>query len=271
MPPEALYDHLIVRAHREDLRRVALASGEDELVLERSDGDWWVRQGERRFPASHGKVEDFLGTLERQELGSYLTEETFRPHEPERRLTIVAGEDLRFEGRVGASARDPRTGAEGWHYLREGDDVPALVGESVVRWFDVPLEEWRRRQIHRYDESLVDSVTLELDGVERSYQRRNGTEWFPQGVPTRLPFHSGFFPVLEALRSLRAESWLTPEDGRELSPSIDVLIAGSFPRGTRSFTLGRTAAGEAVCRLPEGEVAVVDPDLLTGALALFED
>jgi len=281
-PPEMLYDYLLLRALRKDIRRVELQGEGRTLVLERpasggrEDDDWTVGEAgaELRYPVDPGAVEDLLALLEGTQLGDYPEGVAFDAEEPARSLTILTRDGVRWGGSVGKPWRDAASGSPGRLYRRYGDDLVGWVEEAVSDLCVLTPEALRSRSIHKIDVFRDDVrwIKVRSGGHELPYLRLNDTDWISGENQVAAP--RVFEECLDSLLNIRAEEWLDGPPG-ELTDKVEVEVSCAQGKGAL-FVLGRDAAGRDIC-LQDGLAAVIDAgieaypdrDLIESLLSLF--
>ena len=249
-PADELYDQLLVRAHRSDVRRVRIEGAGGVLVLEK-EGDresllWRVRRereggaGES-FHADHGKVQDVLAAIEATQL-EHPAGLVFEPLEPASSITVTTEDGMRWGGAFGTPYRDPTVGLLGRRFLRFGDELPAVIEEKVAALIELGLDDFRSNRIHRVRDFDVKSVTLTHGGRTFRYDHPNEKDW--NLSESRFDAPTGFVELTQTLFALRAERWLEPED-RPAEPldALDVVLTPRDGGEPLSFTLARDESG----------------------------
>ncbi|MEX1024358.1 MAG: DUF4340 domain-containing protein [Planctomycetota bacterium] len=261
LPAETFFDTQLVRALRTEIESIELVRGERTLRVARHAGDWTVTVvGDASYPASHGRVEDLLAAFERAQIASFPPMVGFPVGNEERSFRVRTRGGAEFAGRIGATWRDDRLGAEGLAFQREGDALPALIGFDLERWFELDVNDYRRRLLWKVTEGLATSVLLERDGRVRSY-RRTGNLWSPADLQHEADVTPRvFYPFLERLLAPRVSGWLDATDLDALDAvSREAKVTLTLADGaTRVLRVG-SLDGRAVGRLPAGGAFELDP------------
>jgi len=268
-PAEAIYDYQLSRLRRGDVARLEIEGDRGGARLTRVDETWWVAAGDaERHPADPDAVADLLAVLESGVVERYLEDAAF-PVESGCHLRAETRDGRRFGVRFGPLWRDPEGGEERRMVLRDGDELPGLVDPALAAWCAASAGELRSLQVHRLAETSVDRVELERAGRTRVYERRGDADWLAAGAPEALPPGSPFFPVLEALCSLRVEAW-EPSAAAADAPGdrVDVRLVGAF--GRRDFALVRAGDGAVTLRLPDGAAGAWRADRYEALAGLLE-
>jgi hypothetical protein len=275
-PADLFFDQAVVRMLRADVARLELEGAGARSVLVRERKGWSVGEGgadaagAARSPGDVSAIEEALALLERAQLGEHLEGEAFEPAEPPCSFAVLLASGARLGGALGRPTRDPRSGAQGRQFLRDGDEVVALVDEQVFALCQRALEEFRSRRVHQIQESLVRAIELELAGKGTTYTFVNTGDnvWNPKGQTLRAP--QGFVRSLDGLLNLAARRWLADLPEHQPLLAVRVLpLAGADPVEPRRFSFARAADGAYLCTTESGQVAEVDGALVEQLLALF--
>ncbi|HEX6882297.1 MAG TPA: DUF4340 domain-containing protein [Planctomycetota bacterium] len=274
LPAELYYDQLLVRVLREDVQRLELEGGGLRRVFLREGGGWTVgaedpgagAPGAARHPAEAAAVEEALALLERAQLGEHFHGLPFAPREPPAAFVVEVTSGARQGGRLGQALRDPRSGAEGLQFLRDGDEVVAQVDASLLELCERPLESFRSRKVHQHPESLVRAVRLRSVAAGRTYVYVNSgnNQWTPEGETIRAP--AAFEQALDGLLNLGARRWLGAEELGAVALEVEILPLQAEPI---PLVFAPLAEGGWACRTADGQVAEVDGALVEGLLGLF--
>jgi len=271
-PAALFYEQSVLRAVREDVRRLELASDGLRRVLEREREGWSVREvrepergDEPRYPAEASEVDAALGLLERAQVAEHL-HEAFEPLEPELAFRVRLASGERQGGRLGRATRDPSSGAEGVQYLREGDELVGVLGAEVAELCRRPAESFRSRRVHALLEAEVRVVELTRGGATYAFLNDGENRWKTRGTTLAAP--EGFTLALDALLNLGARRWLERDETAEGETVLEVGIGRSGAEPLR-FSFVRLADGRALCVRSSGERAEIDPKLVERLVALF--
>lgn len=272
LPSELFFDQAVVRALRDDVRRLELEADGTRRVLAREARGWSVATavaaegGPAGHPGNEEAIEEALALLERAQLGEHFPLVPFEPQEPPASFTLVLANGARLGGRLGQLLRDPRTGAEGLQYLRDGDQVVALIDASLLDLCRRPLESFRSRKVHRHQESLVRAVELEHVSKARRYVYVNSgnNQWTPEGETIRAP--AAFEQSLDGLLNLGAKRWLGDEPLGDPALTVRLLPLQGEPD---EFRFAPLPGGGWACVTADGQRAEVDPPLVEQLLGLF--
>lgn len=233
--------NVFVAWRREDLTRISLAHGQDEVVLVRDkagDGMWRMtapRDGE----VDAALVDRFLGTLEfatvvRKALGQQAGFDT-----PRARGTIEMGA-VRYEFALGAAAPQP----EGAAYLRMKGEEPIVVGKELALGLMQGVDAFRTRTLVPY--LSLDLARLEVHGRLSGFtlERAGTSRAFVLPERGLRASRERLDKVWRAFADMRAESFvpdaeaekavadpelritMTPKDGR---PKGQLLVGGPCP------------------------------------------
>lgn len=275
-PADLFYDQLVVRMLRKDVARLELEGGGTRRVLTRGPRGWEVSEelpdangGEgqgQTTPGGTDRIEEALALLERVQLPEHLPTETFEATTPPTSFHVQLENGLRMGGALGRETRDPKSGARGRQFLRDGDEVVALIGVEVLELCQRPLESFRSSKVHQLQESLVRAIDLRLLDRDTTYGFVNSGDnvWSPRGQSIAAP--PDFLQSLDGLLNLGARRWLDEASEPWRLLEVRVLPVQGEPL---AFTLGRTADGTALCRTASGQLAEVDPALLERLLRIF--
>jgi hypothetical protein len=271
-PAELFFDQLVMRSLRADVRRLELEGAGGRRVIARERDGWSVwnaaDEGEARahHPGNTPTVEEALALLERTQLVEHFAGEAFEPLDPPCAFTLVLANGARVGGRLGRATRDPKSGAEGPQFLRDGDEVVALVDAQLLSLCQRPLDDFRARKLHQIQEGLARAVELELPGKNRRhvYVNSGNNQWTPEGETIGAP--AGFVQSLDSLLNLAVVRWLADEPGDEPVLAVRVLLVQGEPQ---SFTFARASSGAMVCTSETGQRAEVDAALVQRLLELF--
>jgi len=279
LPAELYYDQLLVRVLREDVQRLELEGGGLRRVFLREGSGWTVgtadpgaadpgkgEPGATRHPAEAAAVEEALALLERAQLGEHFHGLPFAPREPPAGFVLEITSGARQGGRLGQPLRDPRSGAEGLQFLRDGDEVVAQVDAALLELCQRPLESFRSRRVHQHAESLVRAVKLRSVSAGRTYVYVNSgnNQWTPEGETIRAP--AAFEQSLDGLLNLGALRWLGAEEPGAVALEVEILPLQAAPV---PLAFAPLADGGWACRTADGQVAEVDRTLVERLLALF--
>jgi len=269
-PASLFYDQHLVRMLRTDVARLELEGAGGRRVLARSKHGWEVWQAESesgaesRSPGSTAAIEEALALLEKLELVEHFPDEAFVPCEPPASFLLELHDGTRFSGRVGGPTRDPRTGGQGRQFLREGDEVLALVDAALLELCERPLDTFRSRKMHQIQESQVRMIELEAGGKTFSFVNNGDNVWNPRGQSVAAP--DDFVQALDGLLNLAATRWLTaaPAGQELLAVRVHPLLGDTY-----AFRFLRAGDGGTVCEGRDGQIATVEPAVVERLLRLF--
>lgn len=271
-PSALFYEQSLLRVLREEIVRVELDGGGARRVLARTKSGWDVRElagatdGEGpSYPAETSEVEAALATLERAQLPEHLRER-FEPEEPALGFTVELKNGARLGGRIGRATRDPESGAVGRQFLRDGDELVAVLGEDVAEVCRTPAGRFRSKRVHQHQESLVRLVELTHAGTSYSFLNDGNNAWTTRGTTLAAP--EPFQLALDPLLNLAARRWLEPGEERAGEEVLAVRLA-LLQGEPVSFSFLRCGDGAVLCVRSSGERAEVDPALLERLLGLF--
>lgn len=269
-PASLFFEQSLVRVLREDVVRLELLGGGATRVLERVKDGWEVRElageeADARYPAETAEVEAALGTLERAQLAEHLRE-PFEPETPATGFMLQLTNGARLGGRIGRATRDPKSGAEGRQFLRDGDELVAVLGDDVAELCLAPADRFRSKKVHQHLESLVRLVELTRGDTSYAFLNDGNNRWTTRGTTLAAP--EAFQLALDPLLNLAARRWLDP--GEEDAPEelLAVRIAPLQGEPT-NVTFARSPSGAILCLRSTGERAEVDPALVERLLGLF--
>ena len=271
-PAALFYEQSVLRVLREEIVRVELEGGGARRVLERTKSQWDVRElageargDEPRYPAETSEVEAALATLERAQLAEHLRE-GFEPEQPRLGFTVELRNGARLGGRIGRATRDPASGAVGRQFLRDGDEMVAVLGDEVAELCRVPAARFRSKRVHQHQESLVRLVELTHAGTSYAFLNDGNNHWTARGTTLAAP--EAFQLALDALLNLAALRWLEPGEERAGEEVLAVRLA-LLQGEPVSFTFVRCGDGTFLCVRPGSERAEIDPALVERLLGLF--
>ena len=269
-PASLFFDQHVVRMFRQDVAELELVGGGTTRVLERQRAGWTVRADTpdgagTPFPADPAAVEEALALLERVQLTEHLPAEVFAPQDPPLTFRVRLKNGARLGGAIGGPARDEKSGAQGRQYLRDGDEVVALIGEETVELCQRPLDAFRSKKVHELQESLVRWISLAHGERTYTFVNTGDNRWRPEGETIEAP--RAFVLSLDGLLRMAARRWLDGDGAPALGDAVAVVVTQDG--GETRFTLGRDAAGTALCLRPEGQAAEIDAALLERLLSLF--
>jgi uncharacterized protein DUF4340 len=267
-PAELFYDQLVVRALRADVARLELEGGGARRVLAVDGEGWKVWEGDeasaQATPGNRGAIEEALALLERVQLAEHLAGEAFEPTDPPSSFALVLENGARLGGALGRATRDPASGAQGRQFLRDGDEVVALIDDTVLELCLRPLEEFRSRKVHQLHESEVRMLELEAGGKSYAFVNDGDNQWTTRGQPIRAP--DDFVQALDGLLNLGARRWLAaaPAESPELGVRVTPVQGEPW-----SFSFARAADGTHVYLGADGQAAEVDGALVERLMKLF--
>jgi len=273
-PAELFFDQVVVRALRTDVVRLELEGGGARRVVEREKKGWSVREetdatDETRAdapanPGGESAVEEALALLERVQLPEHMEGEAFEPCDPPCSFAVVLKDGTRFGGALGRPTRDPKSGAQGRQFLRSGDEVVALIDEQVFALCQRPLDDFRSKRVHQFQESQVRAIDLEHGGRTYTFVNTGDNVWSPKGQTIRAP--DDFVQALDGLLNLAATRWLDgpPECERVLAVRI-IETQG----GETGFAFARRADGASLWLGAAGQAAEIDGAVVERLLRLF--
>ena len=271
-PGSLFYEQSVLRAIREEVKRLDLAADGLRRVLEREGSGWTVRAvqepergDEARYPAETSEVEAALAVLERAQVAEHLAE-TFEPVEPELSFRVRLANGQRQGGRLGRPTRDPTSGAEGVQYLRDGDELLGVIGADVAELCRRPVDSFRSRRVHQVLEAEVRLIELTRAGKTFAFRNDGDNRWTTH--KTTLPAPEGFTLSLDSLLNLGARRWLEPGEAGEGETVLEVGIGRSGLEPLR-FSFVRLADERVLCVRASGERAEVDPKLVERLTGLF--
>lgn len=270
-PAELFYDQLVVRVLRSDVARLELVGAGARRVLARAGEGWQVWEGGAEpapeAPATPGNpaaIEEALGLLERVQLAEHLAGEAFEPTDPPSSFALVLHNGARLGGALGRATRDPKSGAQGRQFLRDGDEVVALIDDAVLELCVRELADFRSRRVHQLQESMVRMLELEAHGRSFAFVNDGDNRWAPRGQAIRAP--EAFLQSLDGLLNLGARRWLAVAP--EATPELVVRLT-PVQGQPRRFTFARAADGSHVYLGEDGQVAEIDGALVERLLTLF--
>jgi hypothetical protein len=271
-PASLFYDQSLVRVLRENVKQLELTGDGATRVLERVKKGWELRQfsgeergDEARYPADTAEVEAALAVLERAQLPEHLRE-PFEPTEPALGFALELANGARLGGRIGRATRDPKSGAEGFQFLRDGDELVAVLGAEVAELCRAGAERFRSKKVHQHLESEVRLVELTRAGTSYAFLNDGNNQWTTRGTTLAAP--QGFQLALDGLLNLGARRWLEPGEGSAGEELLAVRIVPLAGEPT-SFAFEGRQAGPVLCRRSSGERAEVDSALVQQLLGLF--
>ena len=294
-PAEDLYNPYLVQALRDEIHKLELKLGENQVLLEREkvlqEDRWFMtlrapEQAERRFPVDLGPVKDLLAKLEGAEI-SYGEALDFEPSQRIGSISIHVSDGLIFGGELGERWKDSERGLVGYRYRRFGDQLPGLLDESLSELFvpgGIDPADFRPPNIHSIRWADARRISLSYQDKEFIYTHSaDDKRWTvdPGENKRKLDAPKAFSESVLSLLSLFAEEWLDEFDPEELSERLEVIVYDALGNGL-SFVLGRDAAGRLIC-LEDGSAALVSLErmrifeesyqrpLLEGLIELFQD
>jgi hypothetical protein len=250
------------------VQRLELEGGGARRILARDGDGWKVSESASGapFPGNTAAVEEALALLEKVQLGDYRPGEAFTPADPPLSFTVVLKNGARLGGALGVPVRDEKSGAQGLQYLRYDDELSALIGTEVAELCRRPLDAFRSREVHRFQESLVRMVELAHAGKSFTFVNNGDNVWTPAGKGIRAP--DDFVQCLDPLLHLAAVRWLEAGSEPAASPELEVVLHPTSGDPVR-FAFARAAAGAVLCTTQDGRVAEVDGKLVERLLGLF--
>lgn len=266
-PANLLYDDQILRAFRTDVVRVELEAEGRRVVVERAEERWSVAEGETRFPADPGRVEDLLAALEQTRIGDAPPDVAFAPEDPPRRITVTTTGDVRWGGDFGGPARNPADGAAGVAFRRFGDDLVGLVADDVARLTSLRPEDLRTWDLHKLVERDVARIAVSRGEQSLSYAHRED-DWFAEDDSAAVaPLVGALFDHL--LHPVAVE-WLAPEGAEMLADACEIRLTTTAGADVE-LTIGRAADGAVEARTPDGRRALLREGdaILADLLRLF--
>jgi hypothetical protein len=261
----------VVRALRDDVASLELEGGGARRVLAREKKGWSVREetgeegtGAAATPGNESAVEEALALLERVQLPEHLEREAFEPSDPPCSFTVILADGTRQGGSVGRPTRDPRSGAQGRQFLRSGDEVVALIDEQVYALCQRPLDSFRSKKVHQFQESLVRAIDLEHGNRTFTFINTGDNVWNPKGQA--IPAPDDFVQSLDGLLNLGATRWLpaAPECERVLGVRLIATTGGES-----RFAFARRPDGATLYLGEAGQAAEVDGAFVERLLRLF--
>ena len=272
-PAELFFDQVVVRALRTDVARLELEGGGTRRVLAREKKGWSVREesdqtgegaGTPPNPGNESAIEEALAQLERAQLAEHLGAETFEPSDPPCAFAVVLKDGTRLGGALGRPTRDPKSAAQGRQFLRLGDQVVALIDEQVFALCQRPLDDFRSKRVHQFQESLVRALDLEHGGRTYTFVNNGDNVWSPKGQTIRAP--DDFVQALDGLLNLAARRWLAAVPAHERVLSVRIL---STQGEETTFIFARSQDGADLWLGSAGQVAEIDGAVVARLLRLF--
>lgn len=271
-PAELFYDQLVVRVLRADVARLELEGGGARRVLALDERrGWQVWEGgdepSSTAPATPGNpaaIEEALALLERVQLAEHLPDEAFEPTDPPSGFTLVLANGARLGGALGRATRDPKSGAQGRQFLRDGDEVVALIDAEVLELVQRPLADFRSRKVHQLQESTLRVIELEAAGKTFAFVNDGDNRWSPRGQAIRAP--DDFVQSLDGLLNLGALRWLTSVPAHTPELVVRLIPVQAEPRG---FRFVRAEDGTRLYLGEDGQCAEIEGELIDRLLSLF--
>ncbi len=257
VPREELYDSLVVRAKREDV--VALSLG--DVRVERDGEAWTLLQGDARFPADPGALQDLLAALEFASLEGFDAARELERVRLSLSVELRGGQSLGAE--LGQELADGRIAAR-----RLGEELVGSVDAALLGALDVPVERLRSRRVHAIEGYEVAAVALGPRRYERSPETGVYRLADPAGAAQEAP--QAFYRALERLLYLEARTWLSAREaeGSALRERVDVVIERGAPAAPLALVFGLDGQGRALCLGAGALAAEVDRGLVQELLEL---
>jgi hypothetical protein len=266
MPGKELYDSVLMRAFRQDIRTIEFFGREQHMRLTQAQQDRWTvaqrapdaEQWGQEFQADARQVESILTTLEQTRIDHDQSDELgleLIPDDGLRGVWVQLDED-RQGGRIGDSVVTP-AGSAAFAFRRDGESIVSLVPAALEALLHTPARDLHSLYVLNLEENQLSRLTFSHDGKTREFRRTTKSIWQYVDLEAEA---TELVPYLDKIFFLRAERHLADSDETLLEPvTLDVLARQK--EMSVSLVIGKNAAGEVVAEIDGRRSVLRDQDL----------
>jgi hypothetical protein len=247
----------------DDVRRVDLTHGTENVVLERdpSDATKWVLTSPRREIADSGMVDALLRELDlAKRIREVPDADAAGLDAPRMRGSVSVGR-LRYEFALGADAPRP----EGSAYLRIEGEGTFVVGRTLKVQLLRTAETYRDRTLVTYGPSEV--ARIRVEGATGSYTLERSESGFRVGAKDGLrASRAAVDRVFAALADARVETFVDDSAGTVAAADARLTVT-LWPRNADRPLLRLLVGGPCPSRASDVIVSRTEPTTLSGCVA----
>jgi hypothetical protein len=181
---ERSFDSQFLKLDTALVNKIVLHSASDdhkELILEKSNGDWWASQGGKKVQAETGSVDGIIKELSLINVKTILTESKVRHKEYEiedekgSRVEVYAGTKKLADFFVGKFGFNPQGNSMVSYLRKAGENKVFGVDGFQSMTFNQQFSNFRNKTITKLNTTDISSVSIQSNGTAHSLSKQGST------------------------------------------------------------------------------------------------